>query len=191
MLINTDKGTIKVSFDEKGSLYFDTDNASYQLEINRLSKPELVEGDYTVIKEYNYSTGSITKINEDSQYDEQEFENQQSGSIPLSMYPEEGGYMFTEPDFDYKDEDEGQFHFLGSGVDIFERTNGYYNALYDTFINDSDNTTYFRTKLMGEPPLYIVIIRDNKLFFRDSCRENLWEYTLMFDDSNKLILKPA
>lgn len=161
-----------ISFDNNGFLYLDTNNKTYQLEIDIYNEPILISGEYNIIKEYDKLFGSITIVDEEKQSQEIEYENYQSSSIPLSMYPEEKGYMYTElNNLNDDDDDESIFTFMGEGIKVYIRDNENYNSFYDTFINKNQKTI-FRTKLIGEPPLYVLTIENNIIYFRKSSNYN-------------------
>merc|ERR1711934_159848 len=133
-----------------------------------------------------YIPGRITILDDKQtkkQLEEPEHdESVMPGSIPISMYPEEAGYLFTQSnqedseDSIYGDNDEeGVFSFNGSGYEINKRKNGDYNALYDTFII-KNGFVQFRTKLIGEAPLYIIILEGTDIKFRDTSTLEVYKY---------------
>lgn len=199
-----------ISFDDMGNLYFTNNksNVVYQIEISKNNTIQIDNADYSIVNKANKYLGKIIKLPEkDSkkQNEEIEFDDYYSNSIPLSLYPEEQGYLFSNEkitnvniadnffDGEYEDQFDSysEFLFYGNDFPIHVRKNGYYNALYDTFIISNDNIL-FRTKLIGEPPLYIIVINtdDNTIKFRDTTNfEYYTSYKIVTEDTNISLIK--
>ena len=190
---------ITISFDTKGSVYFEFNNKTYQVEINKNCDPELVQADYTIFnKNPRVNRGVITTLsNDETNKQMEECEHTEcinGGSIPISQYPEEFGHLFSYQTYENTecsdDQDQGYFSFNGTGYEIYERKNGYYNALYDTFIL-KNNILQFRTKLIGEPALYVIRIEGLNIKCRDTSTLDVYKNFNIVEINNDLVIQKS
>jgi hypothetical protein len=186
------------SFDTCGNLYAHHNDKVYQVCIDAKNNLYLDPGDYSIITSSEVEFGYIIDIDRkktkqdvsimsDDEDDEYDFDPY--GAVSDKFYPEEHNYMFSIPAQNHQDV---KFYFCKrpyvKNISIVKRTNGDINALYDTFIYKNDKCI-FRTKLIGDPPLYVISIHGNNLFFREICvldNIKMFNFTL---DGDVLCLK--
>lgn len=178
-------GTSDVYFDTCGNMYIEYMEKMHQICIDGKNDIYTDVADYSILSHDSIECGYIMDIekntsnketvmdiieqDEDDVNSDDEFydENDPFGSVSDRFYVEEKDYMFSISVEDYS---LSQFYFCKRlGTDNFlinKRKNGDINALYDTFIYNNDKCL-FRSKLIGEPPLYVVKVYPHHINLRD------------------------
>lgn len=199
----------KIIFDNNGNLYLNFENIpnlnlefnECQLEIDKNNKPYFDFFNYENINKVNTNFGQIKKLStKETKNQQQDIEYDiPTSEIPLSHYFEKQGLFFKDEIKTYDDfsEEYEEFHFLEStkfNIPIYEKKNGYYNAVYDTFIK-INNETEFYSRLVGAPPLYVITLEKtdkdepDRFIFRKIGSDISTIYTLTLFQ-NKIIFKP-
>lgn len=200
--VKENKGS--VNFDTCGNTYIEYNSKVYQICISKKNDIYLDYADYSILStespEYGHIIESSSESNNtervadviepeddhnDYSDDENYDENDPYGAVGDNYYIEEKNYMFSVPTSDYSTP---QFYFCkASGTNdilVNQRNNGDVNALYDTFIYNNEKCT-FRSKLIGEPPFYVVKLYDDHISLRDIYDiNNCKYYKIVFDGSN-------
>lgn len=202
--IDSHVGAGMITFDTSGNMYIDYGTKIYQICINKNNDIYLDYANYDIISsdsiEYGYIMESressnketVTDIIEpdnDNEYDsdgnEYQDENDPFGAVGDNYFVEEKNHMFSIPTSDYFTP---QFYFCKlsgtNDIPVVERNNGDVNALYDVFIYHK-NKCSFRSKLIGEPPLYVVKVYSDYINLRDIYDiHNSKSYKIVFDGVN-------
>ena len=184
---NVHAETGNVTFDSCGNVYIEYEKKVYQVCINNKNDIYLDYADYSILSNNPIECGCIMEASresntkesltdiiqpdndqyDDSDEDEYQDENDPYGAVGDNYYIEEKDYMFSVPTSDYYTP---QFYFCklsgSNDIPVNDRNNGDVKALYDAFMYD-ENKCIFRSKLIGEPPLYVVKIYDNYINQRD------------------------
>lgn len=200
-----------LSFDVYGNMYLSHNDVTYQLCIDGKNNAYIDEADYTVISSDEIEFGKIIntthlekqeqqiqEVNEDynSDCDDDDPDNMYLdehdpyGSVSDKFYIEEKNYMFNISAIDHS---YSKFYFCKSfncpQVSVLNRKNGDNEALYDTFIYNDNNECCFRTKLVGEPPFYVVRISKHGIEMRDIYDiSRTRSYKVQLNSDNKLVL---
>lgn len=210
-----DNGTMsaKINFDDSGNLYFefshndefkDKEFTLYQVDIDGKGDMILDLADYKIIDSKKHLFGKIHQDKsktskshvlmdkEDSDADDENDDDEDPyGSVSEKYYPEEKGYFYSIPTENYH---QSSFHFCQTSdivIPVNTRTNGDVLALYDTHIYDDSSNLVFRSKLLGEPPLYIVKVHQNgNVTYREICNvDGCKHYSLFVDKDNNVTLQ--
>lgn len=180
-----------ISFDINGNTYITINDIDYQLCIDGKNNPYLDKADYSIIKQSNIDVGTIVDESmfngnkkedltsiidpdfDDNDSDAEDYDDSNFCGVVHEKYlPEENGYLFSIPTDDFMT---SKFYFCQNGshdIKINERNNGDILSLYDTFLyngNQDNGVCIFRTKLVGEPPLYAIRIYKNIICCRNIC----------------------
>ena len=209
---NSEKKYGNISLDKNGNVYLDTKDKSYQLCIDNKNNPYFDEGDYHILTKveddvygkiyddvfsekdnYNEEDDEKNKY-KDIDSDEEDYANEEHdpyGYVNDKYYYEEQGSYYSVPTENYN---QNKFYFCNTlysskDIDVNDRYNGEVLSMYDTFIFQNDQNT-FRSKLIGEPPLYVVKMYDNGNI---TCREICDKYTekvysIGYNEKNNLTL---
>ena len=212
---NDTKIKSEIKFDDHGNLYFelgsndifkDKELTTYQVDIDGKGDLVIDLSDYKIL-DVDSSSSNLGRIHVDKtkKTDAHEFMDKEDsdaedegaedvdpyGSVDEKYYPEEKGYFYSIPTDDYI---QSRFFFCQSHnniIPINKRNNGDVLALYDTHLYDDSNNLSFRSKLLGEPPLYIVKIYKNGIItYRETCNvEGNKHYYLFLNPENNIELK--
>ena len=207
--LNVKENNGNVNFDTCGNTYIEYNSKTYQICINKKNDIYLDYADYNILSaenpEFGYiiessnepnNTERVTDViepdDDHTNYSDDEYqdENDPYGAVGDNYYIEEKNYMFSVPTSDYSTP---QFYFCKlSGTDdisVNQRHNGDVNALYDTFIYNNEKCT-FRSKLIGEPPFYVIKIYSDHINLRDIYDvDNSKSYRIVFDSSHISFIK--
>lgn len=193
-----------VSFDKNGNVYIDISkhyksNNILQICVDGQNKPYCDPGDYSILNDAEHVFGNMFNSNEEEKIkvDESDTDDEEpiSGvkydpicNISETYYYEEKGTYYNLKD---KHDDDSKFHFCTLSSDdeipVMDRLNGDILALYDTFLY-KDGNNIFRSKLVGEVPLYILKLHETgEVYFRNICNKNIEkEYRFVIDKEDNL-----
>ena len=195
-----------VSFDINGNAYVDISkhfkfNNLFQICVDGENKPYCDPGDYTIldntIPKFGNMFNSENKEEENSEDEDSDKEEEVVDdyvrhdpycNISEKYYYEEKDTLYNLNDDHY---DDSKFHFcsltLAIDIPVVDRLNGDILSLYDTFLYQ-DNNNVFRSKLVGEAPLYILKLHESgSVYFRNICNRNTeTEYSFSIDKENNL-----
>lgn len=179
--------TIQLHLDPCGNLYFEANNKTYQLCIDRHDEPYLDDFECDIISEPE------TEIHHGLIQDTSEFNDDK-------IYVEENGHTFTHhvedelEDTEFYDID--QYFVIydrDSKTKIKPRKNGDILALYDTFIYDdscSGNNLMLSSKINTENSIYrIVVMTSGKIYCRLMCNTFETQYKLVFENEQLKLAK--
>lgn len=159
-----------IEFDKYGNLYMIYENFVFQINIDEHNEP--------IAELSNYNIIANEKVNLAKMIDNNDNINE--------YYVEDSDAFMDDPEIQSDDyEEERPFLFISKSyendIPINNRENGNYQALYDTFIYDEEESLCFRTKEPYNEILYrLKIILPDKLAFRLITSDDI-QYKLMFN----------
>lgn len=165
-IISIDNHDVPIHIDVNGNLYFEINNALFQLNVDRNDDPCMEQGNYEIIpdSELLITKGKIIKSEK---------------FVDDKYFPEDNGHTLVDDTQQSSEEfsesyDDSYFSFYETGchMDIHSRENGQVLALYDVFLYDDSDTCnhpqlVFQTKLQHENAIYrVALYTSGKFYFR-------------------------
>lgn len=201
MKINIGDNELDFFFDNKGNAYLKYKDKISQIGVDKDNMPYCEKGEYIINGEYEEK---IEQMYEDTYKDEshEEHDEIRSDDGVLDEDYDENVYCSVDDDIYYEEKNHyysistknlsaTKFYFCSTGanVDIFKIKDSNILALYDTFVF-TNNDCIYRSKLLGEPPLYVLKVYNNgNIGFRDMCSSTDKYYKIIIENDNVNIIK--
>lgn len=180
----------EVSLDINGNCYITVQDVIYQVNVDGKNKLVFETGDYSILEEPKVKLSKITAseqllkrkvVEKLKNIDEEELQNLEDDIDNVNEKTYEDVYFKEDNDY-YEEEvndnlsDDVYFEFLSNdlktNLKIHDRENGDIVALYETLIYDRNGLLSMKSKLIGEIPIYRLLVYPDKIKFRPIGNEN-------------------